>query len=65
MASNRSIAVYLARVGASEDKQKLLKAISEEITSKSFTAQDLNDWQEGINLGLKVANEIIARYMIY
>lgn len=64
MASDRSIAVYLARVNAGEDKQKLLNAISEEIASKSFTAQDLNDWQEGINLGLKVANEIIAKYMV-
>lgn len=64
MAGNRSISVYLARVSAGEDKQKLLKAISEEIASKSFTAQDLNEWQEGINLGLKVANEIISKYMI-
>ena len=64
MESNRSIAVYLARVSAGEDKQKLLRTISEEIESKSFTAQDLNDWQEGINLGLKVANEIISKYMI-
>lgn len=64
MANNQSIAVYLTRVKAGDDKQKLLKAISDEISSKSFTAQDLNDWQEGINLGLKVANEIIAKYMI-
>lgn len=64
MASDRSIAVYLTKVKAGEDTQKLLKAISEEIASKSFTAQDLNEWQEGINLGLKVSNEIIAKYMI-
>lgn len=64
MASDRSIAVYLTRVKAGDDKQKLLRTISDEISSKSFTAQDLNDWQEGINLGLKVANEIIAKYMI-
>ena len=64
MASDRSIAVYLARAGAVEDRQKLLRTIYEEISSKSFTAQDLNDWQEGINLGLKVANEIISKYMI-
>lgn len=64
MASNQSIAVYLTRVKAGDDKQNLLRTISEEIASKSFTAQDLNDWQEGINLGLKVANEIIGKYMI-
>lgn len=64
MVSNQNIAVYLTRVKAGEDKQKLLRTISDEIASKSFTAQDLNDWQEGINLGLKVANEIIAKYMV-
>ena len=64
MASNRSIAVYLTRVKAGDDKQKLLRIISDEISSKSFTAQDLNDWQEGINLGLKVATEIIGKYMV-
>lgn len=64
MANNQSIAVYLTRVKAGDDKQKLLRTISEEILSKSFTAQDLNDWQEGINLGLKVSAEIIAKYMI-
>lgn len=64
MASDRSIAVYLTRVKAGDDKQKLLKTIYDEIASKSFTAQDLNDWQEGINLGLKVANEIVSKYMV-
>lgn len=64
MASERSIAVYLTKVKAGDDKQKLLKAIYDEIASKSFTAQDLNDWQEGINLGLKVANEIVSKYMV-
>lgn len=64
MASERSIAVYLTRVKAGDDKQKLLRTISDEIASKSFTAQDLNDWQEGINLGLKVANEIVSKYMV-
>lgn len=64
MASERSIAVYLTRVKAGDDKQKLLRTIYDEIASKSFTAQDLNDWQEGINLGLKVANEIVSKYMV-
>lgn len=64
MASERSIAVYLTRVKAGDDKQKLLRTIFDEIASKSFTAQDLNDWQEGINLGLKVANEIVSKYMV-
>lgn len=64
MASSQSIAVYLTRAKDGDDKQKLLRTISKEITSKSFTAQDLNDWQEGINLGLKVANEIVAKYMV-
>ena len=64
MASDQSIAVYLTRVKAGDDKQKLLRTISDEISSKSFTAQDLNDWQEGINLGLKVATEIIGKYMV-
>ena len=64
MASEQSIAVYLTRVKAGDDKQKLLRTIYDEIASKSFTAQDLNDWQEGINLGLKVANEIVSKYMV-
>lgn len=64
MSSNQSIAVYLTRVNAQEAMQNILKAISNEIESKSFTAKDLNDWQEGINLGLKVADEIVAKYMV-
>lgn len=64
MATNQSIAVYLARVNTQEAMQNILKAISNEIASKSFTAKDLNDWQEGINLGLKVADEIVSKYMV-
>lgn len=64
MSNNQSIATYLTRVNAQEAMQNILKTISNEIESKSFTAKDLNDWQEGINLGLKVADEIVSKYMI-